>query len=200
MLYSFWHEIIMVFIGNFPKSNHTILSIAASIWIVIVPIFFSLFGAELGSNMDRAVAITLSIIVQFILFAIVILGAIIEGDDFWLPLFIILLAHLCCMIVYTIFNNLIDEQTTLKRIINIERNKIDFIVAGFCTSLLLAFRLFLNIVAQKQWVEPIEIVAVGAATIASLAVTAIPLLEMIVFKPRRILAKYRKLQANSIKP
>ncbi len=201
MLYGFWHEIIMVFIGNFPKSNHTILSIAASIWIVILPIYFSLFAAELGSNMDRAMAITLAVIVQFILFAIVTLGAIIEGDDFfWQPLFTILLAHLSCMMVYTIFNNLMDEQTTLKRIINIERNKIDFLVAGFCTSLLLAFRLFLNVVAQREWVEPIEIVAVGGATIASLAVTAIPLLEMSLFKPNRILAKYRKLQANSIKP
>ena len=189
-----------VVIDNFHKSNNTIISIALSIGMVIVPIFFSLCGGALGSMMNRAVAITLAIILQFILFAIVFLAAMIDGDDFWLALFTILLAHLCCMIVYTIFNNLIDEQTTLRRIINVERNKRDFLVAGFCTSLLLAFRLFLNLVAQKQWVEPIEIVAVGGATIASLAVTAIPLLEMSVFKPNRILAKYRKLQASLIKP
>ncbi len=188
-----------VFIGNFPKSSNTILSIAASIWMVIVPIFFSLCGAALGSMMNRAVAITLAIIVHFILFAILILGAIIEGEGSWVGLFLVL-ANLCCMIVYTIFQNPIDEQTTLRRIISIERNKRDFLVTGFCASLLLAFRLFLNVVAQREWVEPMEIVAVGGATIACLAVTAIPLLEMSVFKPNRIVAKYRKIEASLIKP
>lgn len=188
-----------IVIGNFPQSNNTILSIAASIWMVIVPIFFSLCGAALGSMMNRAVAIALAIIVQFVLCVILILGAMIEGDDLSAALFI-LTTNLCCMIVYTIFHNPIDEQTTLRRIINIDRNKRDFLVAGFCTSLLVAFRLFLNVVAQQQWVEPMEIVAVRGVTIASLAVTAIPLLEIIVFKPNRILAKYRKLQASLIKP
>ena len=127
----------------------------------------------------------------------------IDGDVSWAAVFIWLtnlLTNLCCMIVYTIFHNPIDEQTILRRIININRNKIDFILAGFYTSLVVAFRLFLNVVAQREWVEPIEIVAVGGAIIASLAVTAIPLLEMIFFKPKRIIANYRKLQARLIKP
>ncbi|MEG4287235.1 serine/threonine-protein kinase [Microcoleus sp. A006_D1] len=185
-------------IGNFPKSNNTILSIAASIWMVIVPIFFSLCGAALGSMMNRAVAIALAI-VQFVLIALLILGAMIEGEGL-LQAFFILLINLCCMIVYTIFHNPIGQQTTLRRIINIHNDKIAFFRAGFCTSLVVAFRLFLNVVAQREWVEPMEIVAVGGATIASLAATAIPLLEMIVFKPNRIVANYRKLQASLIKP
>ncbi|MEG5065347.1 serine/threonine-protein kinase [Microcoleus sp. B3-A4] len=201
LLYFFVKSGFIEVIGNFPQSNNTILSIAASIGMVIAPIFFSLCGAALGSMMNRALAMTIAIIGQFLLFALLILGAMIE--DSWAAFFaafFILLTNLCCMIVYTIFHNRIDEQTTLRRIINIERNKKDFLVAGFCTSLAVAFRLFLNVVAQREWVEPMEIVAVGGATIASLAVTAIPLLEMIVFKPNRILANYRKLQASLIKP
>jgi len=186
-------------IGNFPKSNNTILSIAASIWMVIAPIFFSLCGAALGSMMNRALAMTLAIIVHFLLFAVVILGAMIDGEGSW-EAFFILLTNLCCRMVYTIFHNPIDKPTTLRRIINIHRNTIDVLSAGFSISLVVAFRLFLNVVAQREWVESMEIVAVGGATIASLAVTAIPLLEMIVFKPNRIIANYRKLQASLIKP
>ncbi|WP_339384176.1 hypothetical protein [Microcoleus sp. LEGE 07076] len=167
--------------------------------MVIALIFFSLCGAALGSMMNRGLAITLAVIVQFLLLALLILGAMIEGEGSLAPFFI-LLTNFCCMIVYTIFHNPIDEQTTLRSIINRRRKKIAFLTAGFCTSLGVVFRLFLNVVAQREWVEPMEIVAVGGATIASLAVTAIPLLEMIVFKPNRIIANYRKLQASLIKP
>ncbi|MEG4940007.1 serine/threonine-protein kinase [Microcoleus sp. F4-D5] len=199
LLYFLGLSVFIEVVGNFPKSNNTILSIAASLWMVIAPIFFSLCGAALGSMMNRALAMTLAIILQFLLFALVILGAMIEGEGSW-SAFFILLTNWCCMIVYTIFHNPIDEQTTLRRIINIDLNKRKFLFSGFCTSLLVAFRLFLNVVTQREWVEPMEIVAVGGATIASLAVTAIPLLEMIVFKPKRIIANYRKLQASLIKP
>ncbi|MBD1814828.1 serine/threonine protein kinase [Microcoleus vaginatus DQ-U2] len=199
LLYFLGRSVFIELVGNFPKSNNTILSIAASLWMVIAPIFFSLCGAALGSMMNRALAMTLAIILQFLLFALVILGAMIEGEGSW-SAFFILLTNWCCMIVYTIFHNPIDEQTTLRRIINIDLNKRKFLFSGFCTSLLVAFRLFLNVVTQREWVEPMEIVAVGGATIASLAVTAIPLLEMIVFKPKRIIANYRKLQASLIKP
>jgi serine/threonine protein kinase len=199
ILYFFvWPGFIEV-IANFPKSNNTILSIAASIWMVITLIFFSLCGAALGSMMNRALAMTIAIIGQFLLFALLIIEAIMvdEVTGKWIILptnLCCMIVYLCCMIVYRIFHNRIDEQTTLRRIININRNKRDFLVAGFCTSLVVAFRLFLNVVAQREWVEPMEIVAVGGATIASLAVTAIPLLEMIVFKPNRIIANYRKFK------
>ncbi|MEG4008066.1 serine/threonine-protein kinase [Microcoleus sp. Pol11C1] len=203
ILYFFGRSFFIEVIGNFSKSNNTILSIAASLWMVIALIFFSLCGAALGSMINRALAMTIAIIGQFLLFALLIIGAMIEGDFSWAAIFILLtnlLTNLSCMIVYKIFHNPIDKQTTLRRMINIYRNKINFLVAGFCTSLVVAFRLFLNVVDQREWVEPMEIVAVGGATIASLAVTAIPLLEMIVFKPNRIIANYRKLQASLIKP
>jgi len=48
--------------------------------------------------------------------------------------------------------------------------------------------------------EPMEMWAVGGVTIAFLSVTAIPLLELIVFRPKRILANYRKSEPNLIKP
>ena len=206
ILYFFVWSGFTEFIRNFPQSNNTILSSAASIWMVIAPIFLSLCGAALGSMMNRALAMAIALIGQILLFGLFIFVAMIFYDEFYLVFFILksnlycMIVYLCCMIIYRIFHNRIDEPTTLRRIININRNKRDFLVAGFCTSLVVAFRLFLNVVAQRKSVEPMEIVAVGGAIIASLAVTAIPLLEMIVFKPNRILAKYRKLQASLIKP
>jgi serine/threonine protein kinase len=206
ILYFFVWSGFTEFIGNLPKSNNTILSSAASIGMVIALIFFSLCGAALGSMMNRHFAITIAIIGQFLLFALFYFVAMIDDEDFNAAFFILLtnlccmIVYLCCMIVYIIFHNRIDEQTTLRRIINIYNDKIAFLTAGFCTSLVVAFRLFSNVVAQREWVEPMEIVAVGGATIASLAVTAIPLLEMMVFKPNRIIANYRKLQARLIKP
>lgn len=205
ILYFFVRSGLTEFIGNFPQSNNTIISIAASIGMVIALIFFSLCGAALGSMMNRALAMTIAIIGQFLLFPLLIIEAImvdeVTGEWIILPTNVCcIIVYLCCMIIYRIFHNRIDEPNTLRRIININRNKRDFLVAGFCTSLVVAFRLFLNVVAQRKSVEPMEIVAVGGAIIASLAVTAIPLLEMIVFKPNRILAKYRKLQASLIKP
>ncbi len=184
---------------NFNKPSNTILSIAALIEMVIPPIFFSLCGAALGSMMNRALAMALGISVQFLLlFAFLIFGAIFDGEGFSTGFFMLLI-NLCCMRVYTIFKTA-DEQTTLRRIINIHDNTIDFLMTGFCTSLAVAFRLLLNLVVQQEWVEPMEIVAVGGATIASLAVTAIPLLEMLVFKPNRIIANYRKSEPSLIKP
>ncbi|MEG4210827.1 serine/threonine-protein kinase [Microcoleus sp. S13_B4] len=209
ILYFFVLSVVTEVIRNLPLSNNTILSIAASIGMVIALIFFSLCGAALGSMMNRNLAMIIAIIGQFLLFALFALFsfvAMIFDEAFNAAFFIFLsnlccmIVYLCCMIVYRIFHNRIDEQTTLRRIINIYNDKIAFLTTGFCTSLVVAFRLFLNVVAQREWVEPMEIVAVGGAIIASLAVTGIPLLEMSVFKPNRILAKYRKLQASLIKP
>lgn len=161
---------------------------------LLAPITFSLCGAALGIRMNWMVAI----IVQGFLFSFYSQWAMYQREYPWVAFFI-LLTNFCCMIVYMIFKNPIDEQTTLRRIINIGRNTIAFLIAGFCTSLGVGFRLFFNVVAQREWVEPMEILAVGGATIASLAVTAIPLLDMLVFKPNRLLAKYRKSESYLIK-
>ncbi|MEG4321406.1 MULTISPECIES: bifunctional serine/threonine protein kinase/MFS transporter [unclassified Microcoleus] len=195
LIFYFWAFGIVY---NFNKPSNTILSIAASIVMVIGPIFFILAGAALGSMMNRALAMSLAIIVQLVFFVFFILVGMWIAEGYSTGFFSLLI-NLCCMIVYTIFQNP-DEQTTLIRIVNIQDNTRDFLMLAFCTSLVVAFKLFFNVVAQREWVEPMEIVAVGVATIASLAVTGIPLLEMVVFKPKRILAKYRKSEQSLIKP
>jgi len=112
---------------------------------------------------------------------------------------VMLISALAYAIVNRIANNLVSEQTT-RKVLKVDAAKIAFLTAGFCTSLGAAFRLFLNFGSQLEWVEPMEMIAVGGTTMASLAVTAIPLIDLIVFKPKRIIAKYRKSQPNLIKP
>jgi len=113
--------------------------------------------------------------------------------------FVMLISALAYAIVNRIANNLVSEQTT-RKVLKVDAAKIAFLTAGFCTSLGAAFLLFLKFGTQLEWVEPMEMIAVGGTTIASLAVTAIPLIDLIVFKPKRIIAKYRKSKPNLIKP
>ncbi|HEY9298705.1 MAG TPA: serine/threonine protein kinase, partial [Phormidium sp.] len=67
-------------------------------------------------------------------------------------------------------------------------------------SLPVAFLLLLQLAFQLEWVEPREILVVGGTIMTSLAVTGIPLIDSIVFKPKRMLANYRKSRPNLIKP
>ena len=67
-------------------------------------------------------------------------------------------------------------------------------------SLSVAFLLSRRLEFQLKWVEPREILVVGGTIMTSLAVTGIPLIDSIVFKPKRMLANYRKSRPNLIKP
>jgi hypothetical protein len=112
---------------------------------------------------------------------------------------ILALTSLLYKIVHLMFNHLMDEQIA-RQIIGVDAAKIVFLCAGFCMSLGLLFYLFLKVNRQLEWVEPMEIIAVGGTTMLSLAGTAIPLLDLIVFKPKRIIANYHKSEPNLIKP
>jgi hypothetical protein len=111
---------------------------------------------------------------------------------------ILAVATLSYKIVNLVFNNLIDEQT--RQILGVDATKIAFLTAGFCMSLPVAFILLLQLAFQLEWVEPREILVVGGTTMTSLAFTGIPLIDSIVFQPKRMLANYRKSRLNLIKP
>jgi hypothetical protein len=111
---------------------------------------------------------------------------------------ILAVATLSYKIVNLVFNNLIDEQT--RQILGVDATKIAFLTAGFCMSLPVAFLLLLQLAFQLEWVEPREILVVGGTTMTSLAFTGIPLIDSIVFQPKRMLANYRKSRLNLIKP
>jgi protein-S-isoprenylcysteine O-methyltransferase Ste14 len=112
---------------------------------------------------------------------------------------ILALASLIYAIVNSVFNKLIDQQIA-RQILEVDATKRAFLTAGFCMSLSVAFILFLKLKFQLEWVEPREILVVGGTIMTSLAVTGIPLIDSIVFKPKRMLANYRKSRPNLIKP
>jgi len=108
---------------------------------------------------------------------------------------ILALASLIYKIVSSEFNRKIARQ-----ILEVDATKRAFLTAGFCMSWSGAFLLFLNFKFQLEWVEPKEILVLGGTIMTSLAVTGIPLIDLIVFKPKRMLANYRKSRPNLIKP
>ena len=75
-----------------------------------------------------------------------------------------------------------------------------FLTAGFCISLGFGFSHYINLPSQRESVEASKFLAVAASAIVPLAATAIPLLNLIVFKRNRIIAEYRKSEPYLIKP
>ncbi|MEG3899864.1 MULTISPECIES: serine/threonine-protein kinase [unclassified Microcoleus] len=112
---------------------------------------------------------------------------------------ILALASLIYKIVYSVFNKLIDQQIA-RQILEVDATKRAFLTAGFCMSLSVAFLLFRRLDFPLKGVETREILVVGGTIITSLAVTGIPLIDSLVFKPKRMLANYRKSRPNLIKP
>jgi serine/threonine protein kinase len=164
--------------------------------IVVVPIALTLVGALVGNIIN-----VMAVVAMLFLLVLLVLsrGELLFYLVIVLLAFLMLILALAYAIVNPIANNLVSEQTT-RKVLKVDAAKIAFLTAGFCTSLGAAFRLFLNFGSQLEWVEPMEMIAVGGTTMASLAVTAIPLIDLIVFKPKRIIAKYRKSKPNLIKP
>ncbi|MBD1826112.1 serine/threonine protein kinase [Microcoleus vaginatus GB1-A2] len=112
---------------------------------------------------------------------------------------ILAVASLIYKIVNSVFNTLIDEEIA-RQVLEVDATKRAFFTAGFCMSLSVAYILFLNLKSQLEWVEAREILVVGGTIMTSLAVTGIPLIDSIFFKPKRLLANYRKSRPNLIKP
>ena len=90
------------------------------------------------------------------------------------------------------------EKPIFTEIFEVDATKRAFLTAGFCMSVLVASILLLKLNFQLEWVEPKEILVVGVTIMTSLAVTGIPLIDSIFFKPKRMLANYRKSRPNLI--
>jgi serine/threonine protein kinase len=117
---------------------------------------------------------------------------------------ILALASMIYWIAYFKFN----EQIATREFFAVDAPKRPFLTAGFSISLSAAVLLFLNNLLESpytfKWVEQREeilvgeILAVGVTIMTSLAVTGIPLIDSMVFKPKRMLANYRKSRPNLI--
>lgn len=189
--------ILSVFINLLIPTNNLAYNsniIYQFIVIVVVPVSLILLGALVGNIMNaRVLVVSLFLFISCGLTWPSLLLVI-------LPIaFMMLISALAYAIVNPIANTLVSEQIT-RKILKLDAAKIAFLTAGFCTSLGAAFPLFFKFYTQLEWVEPMEMIAVGGTTMASLAVTAIPLIDLIIFKPKRIIAKYRKSKPNLIKP
>jgi hypothetical protein len=119
---------------------------------------------------------------------------------------IIVLASIIYWIAYWEFNKHINQQIADRQILAVDATKRAFLTAGFRISLSAAFIRFL-IELQSPFLFKVEqreilvgeILVVGVTIMTSLAVTGIPLIDSIVFKPKRMLANYRKSRPNLIK-
>ncbi|MEG4012413.1 MULTISPECIES: serine/threonine protein kinase [unclassified Microcoleus] len=190
--------ILSVFINLLIPTNNLAYNsniIYQFIVIVVVPVSLILLGALVGNIMNaRVLVVSLFLFLSLCGLTWPSLLLVI------LPIaFMMLISALAYAIVNPIANTLVSEQIT-RKILKLDAAKIAFLTAGFCTSLGAAFPLFFKFYTQLEWVEPMEMIAVGGTTMASLAVTAIPLIDLIIFKPKRIIAKYRKSKPNLIKP
>ena len=112
---------------------------------------------------------------------------------------VVLARALIPMMINASVNNIVAEQAT-RKIFKTDATKIAFLTVVFCTLLGAAFRLFLKLGNQLEWVEPIEIIAAGGVTLLPLVVIAIALVDTLVFNPKRIISNYRKSEQNLIRP
>ncbi|MEG3858020.1 serine/threonine protein kinase [Microcoleus sp. herbarium12] len=164
----------------------------------------ALLGASAGSvanisglNIRKFAA---SVVVIIILLTILALGSIGEMINMLLGtgyIFILVcwLSFMCSLGVNGMISVRLERGVSEQDAVTI-----GFLTAGFCINLGAGFQLFLNFANNLDSVEPREILVRGGITIASLAATAIPLLNLIVFKRNRIIAEYRKSEPTLIKP
>ena len=112
---------------------------------------------------------------------------------------LILLSSGCSALVYTLAQPRIHDLLK-KGFFKQDAVAIVFLTAGFCISLGFGFSHYLNLAIKRESVEASKILAVAASALVPLAATAIPLLNLIVFKRNRIIAEYRKSEPYLIKP
>jgi hypothetical protein len=178
-------------------------------WVVgvIAPVLGILAGIIFGNSLNFiAVIASTAAILGFIVFismpASTNLGLIVGASVvlmFMKYIYIVLNVTVCFFVFKFTIKLLIYAQGE-RGVYKIDAAKIAFLTAGFWTSLGVAFRVFLKFKNHTDFVDTREFIGVASISLASLAVTAIPLLYLIVFKPKRIIDQYRKSERNLIKP
>jgi len=176
-------------------------------WVVciIAPVLGSLAGIIFGNRLNFiALIASTAAILGFSLFIMPAsnLGLLVVNLVvliFLIYIYIVLSATVCFFLFKFTIKLLIYEQGE-REAYKIDAAKIAFLTAGFWTSLGVACQVFLKFKNQIDFVDTMEFIGVASISIASLAVTAIPLLDLIVFKPKRIIDQYRQSERNLIKP
>jgi len=161
----------------------------------------ALLGASVGSLVTIRGLYIASGLVIFTYLVLLLVGAMSELPLFIAigVLFIFFVNSACWVVVYNLVKARISEQ--LKRgFFKQDALNVTFLTAGFCISLGSGIQLFLNFKNEIGSLENLNFLVLGGSVLASLAVTAIPLLNLIIFKRNRILANYRKSKPNLIKP
>ena len=192
--------VILVFFNLIIGDANTIHQLFSAFVVIMIAPILTLLG-HLLEKMNRPVSILLRFLLLLSALSCVSFSfmELIWGESGLKILGFILIAPIFYTTANSMVYNLISELT-IQKFIKVDAVNIAFLTAGFCTSLGVVLRVLDNFFTQIEWVEPMEMWAVGGVTIAFLSVTAIPLLELIVFRPKRILANYRKSEPNLIKP
>jgi hypothetical protein len=113
----------------------------------------------------------------------------------------ILVSSACWLVVYNLAKTRISERIKKRGFFKQDAVTVTFLTAGFCLNLGSGLQWFLKLANNlDSVVEFQQILSFGIVTVVSLATTAIPLLNLIVFKRNRIIANYRKSEPNLIKP
>jgi hypothetical protein len=174
--------------------------------VIIAPVLGSLAGIIFGNylNFIASIASTAAIVGLFVFISMPgsNLGLLVVTSVvliFVICIYIVLNAAVCFFVFKFTIKLLIYAQRE-RGVYKIDAAKIAFLTAGFWTSLGVAFKVFLKFKNQIDFVDTREFIGVASLSLASLAVTAIPLLDLIVFKPKRIIDQYRKSERNLIKP
>jgi serine/threonine protein kinase len=158
-------------------------------------------SALVGASVDsRRLSGYLAAGMILILCLLVRVGSISELPLIAMGMLVIFLMNLSCwVVVYMLVKDRISEQ--LKRgLFKQDALNVTFLTAGFGISLGSAIKLFLNFTNEIGSLGNLQFLVLGGIAFASLAVTGIPLLDLIFFKRDRILANYRKSKPNLIKP
>jgi len=180
-----------------------ISGVVAWVVCVIAPVLGSLAGIIFGNRLNFIASIaSTAAILGFLLFESLPafkLGLVLVLSVSMYLIYIVLNV-VCFFVLKFTIKRLISEQEQRGVYTKIDAAKIAFLTAGFLTSLGVACQVFLKFKNQIDFVDTMEFIGVASISIASLAVTAIPLLDLIVFKPKRIIDQYRQSERNLIKP
>ncbi|NJR24888.1 MAG: serine/threonine protein kinase [Richelia sp. CSU_2_1] len=112
---------------------------------------------------------------------------------------LILFASFCWLVVYNLAKPGISDRIK-KGFLKQDAVTLAFLTAGFCISLGTALQLIFKLAMNINSVELMELLIVGGITISPVAITAIPLLNLIAFKRNKIIANYHKSRSNLVKP
>ncbi len=112
----------------------------------------------------------------------------------------LILAGSTCWLVVDSLSKAIILDLLKKGFFNKDAVAIVLLTAVFCINLGGGFQMYLKLANEIESIEPLKVLVLVGSAIASLVITAIPLLNLIVFKRNIIIAEYRKSEQNLIKP